>query len=331
MAGESAEQLARRQRERAERLMRSAAKYERGAHGERATGAVLDALRQEGWAVFHDVKWPGRPRANIDHVVLGPPGIYVIDSKNWSGRIDVRDNTFRCNGRRQDKTVAAAGDAALAVAGLVSAPAAATARSVLCFVRDEPLAGWCYDVMVCSTGNLREMLLTRPPALTPDHVRMAGLELDIAFRSAAQAAVPASAPRPAGRRPVPMPRVTTPPPRRHNSSGRKKHGLRRQLFGLLLFVTLAMVGLSQLPRLATLSDDIATAIVPQPAARYDSCKELRAAYPNGVGTTAGVHSPRGRQHLPSVDSALYSANSALDKDRDGIACERRHRARSPRG
>ncbi|ABL83308.1 hypothetical protein Noca_3808 [Nocardioides sp. JS614] len=321
MAGESAEQLARRQRERAERLLRSAQMYERGAHGERATATILDALRHEGWAVFHDVKWPGRPRANIDHVVVGPPGIYVIDSKNWSGRIDVRDNTFRCDGRKQDKIVAAAGDAALAVAGLVSAPAAATARSVLCFVREEHLAGWCYDVMVCSTGNLREMLLTRPPALTVDQARMAGLELDIAFRAAAQSTVPASAARPVGRRPMPTPRVTAPPPRRHSPKSRKRHGLQRQLFGLLLVVVVAMVGLTQLPRLASLSDDVAKAIVPQPAVSYDSCKELRGVYPNGVGTTAGVDSLH-RKQLPVVDMAVYAANRALDTDHDWIACER---------
>lgn len=322
MAGESAEQLTRRQRERAERLLRSAQMYERGAHGERATATILDALRHEGWAVFHDVKWPGRPRANIDHVAVGPPGIYVIDSKNWSGRIDVRDNTFRCDGRKQDKIVAAAGDAALAVAGLVSAPAAATARSVLCFVREEHLAGWCYDVMVCSTGNLRGMLLTRPSALTADQVRMAGLELDIAFRSAAQAAVSTPVPRPSGRMHMPMPRVATPPPPRRSSRSRKKRGLGRQLFGLLLFVVVAMVGLTQLPRLADLGDNIAKTIVPQPAARYDSCKELRASYPNGVGTSAAVDGLRRRQHLPAVDGALYAASSGLDKDDDGIACER---------
>ena len=302
--------------------------YERGAHGERATAAILDALRHEGWAVFHDVKWPGRPRANIDHVVVGPPGIYVIDSKNWSGRIDVRDNTFRCKGRRQDKTVAAAGDAALAVAGLVSAPAAATARSVLCFVREEHLAGWCYDVMVCSTGNLREMLLTRPPALTPVQVRMAGLELDIAFRSAAQAAIPSPAQRPVGGRQMPMPRVPTPSPRRHNSRSRKKRG--PQLFGLLLLVVLAMIGVTQLPRLASLSDLVVKAIVPQPAVSYDSCKELRVVYPNGVGTTAGVDALR-RKQLPAVDMAVYAANSALDTDHDWIACERGQNPPSPRG
>ena len=198
MAGESAHELARRQREKAERLLRSAEMYERGGDGERVVGAILDQLRQEGWEVFHDVRWPGRQRANLDHVVVGPPGVFVIDAKNWSGRIEVRDQTFRRDGRRQDRTVAAAGEAALAVQPLLSPEVGVTTRSVLCFVRDEPLSGWCYDVMICSSANLREMLLGRPPVLTPDQVRSAAVELQLGFQAAARS-MPAPPPRPGAR------------------------------------------------------------------------------------------------------------------------------------
>jgi hypothetical protein len=57
---------------------------------------------------------------------------------------------------------------------------------VLCFVRDQPLAGRCHDVLVCSTANLRETLRARPAALTPDQVRTAALELQRAFRVTAR-------------------------------------------------------------------------------------------------------------------------------------------------
>ncbi len=140
MAGESAHEVARWQREKAERLLRSAEMWERGGDGEQAVGVILDQLRAEGWEVFHDVRWPGRPRANLDHVAIGPTGVFVIDAKNWSGRIDVRGQTFRRDGWRQDRTVAAAGDAALAVAALLNPDAGAVTRSALCFVRDEPVS-----------------------------------------------------------------------------------------------------------------------------------------------------------------------------------------------
>lgn len=89
MAGESAREFARRQREKAARLEGSAERWERGAQGEDVTAAALDDLAGRGWTTFHDVRWPGRPRANIDHIVVGPTGVFVIDTKNWSGDIRV--------------------------------------------------------------------------------------------------------------------------------------------------------------------------------------------------------------------------------------------------
>src|SRR3954452_9111449 len=136
MAGESARDLAKRQRDKAARLLKAADLYERGAAGEEGTAAGLHGLPAEQWVLFHDVRCPGRERANVDHVAVGPPGVFVIDSKNWTGRIEVRDNSFWCGGRRQDRTVAAASEAALAIAGLLGAPASGTVHSALCFVRD---------------------------------------------------------------------------------------------------------------------------------------------------------------------------------------------------
>jgi len=31
--------------------------------------------------VFHDLAVPGNTSANIDHLVIGPTGVFVIDSK----------------------------------------------------------------------------------------------------------------------------------------------------------------------------------------------------------------------------------------------------------
>lgn len=61
-----------------------------GAQGERALGALLDRLRDEGMAVLHDRRIPGS-RANIDHLVVCPAGVFVIDAKNYKGRVERRD------------------------------------------------------------------------------------------------------------------------------------------------------------------------------------------------------------------------------------------------
>ncbi len=154
MAGESARAVAQRQRAKAERLARSATLWERGAEGEEATAGALGQLPSGTWTVFHDVKWPGRRYANVDHIVVGPPGVFVIDSKNWSGQVAVKDGVLRQDGRSREKDVAAAAEAGLAVARLVPLLEPHLVHPVLCFVRDDELSGWARDVMVCSTSNV---------------------------------------------------------------------------------------------------------------------------------------------------------------------------------
>jgi len=165
MAGESAREEARRARERAARLARRAEMFEKGAEGESATAAVLAAL-PPGWAALHGVQWPSRRLANIDHILVGPGGIFVIDSKNWSGRISLQSGRLRQNGRSREKAVAGCADAGLAIAELAG-PHAGKVFPVLCFTTDEPLTGWSRDVMVCSTATLSQLLLSRPTVLQP--------------------------------------------------------------------------------------------------------------------------------------------------------------------
>jgi hypothetical protein len=61
-----------------------------GAHGEETAGHYLDALRAEGMAVLHDRRIPGS-KANIDHIVIGPAGVFIVDPKNYRGRVEQRD------------------------------------------------------------------------------------------------------------------------------------------------------------------------------------------------------------------------------------------------
>lgn len=49
-----------------------------GMRGERAVDEALNPLRAEGYHVFHDL--PGR-RGNVDHVIVGPAGVFAIETK----------------------------------------------------------------------------------------------------------------------------------------------------------------------------------------------------------------------------------------------------------
>jgi hypothetical protein len=58
----------------------------RGAAGERRTARLLAPLERHGWAILHDLAIPGSA-ANIDHLVIGPGGVFVIDSRQYRGRL----------------------------------------------------------------------------------------------------------------------------------------------------------------------------------------------------------------------------------------------------
>jgi hypothetical protein len=59
-----------------------------GAAGERRTARLLAQLERHGWVVLHDLAVPGS-RANIDHLAIGPGGVFVIDSKQYRGRLQL--------------------------------------------------------------------------------------------------------------------------------------------------------------------------------------------------------------------------------------------------
>jgi len=58
-----------------------------GARGEERVGAVLAGLEADGWQAIHDVSLG---RGNVDHVLVGPGGIFAIETKSHRGRIAVR-------------------------------------------------------------------------------------------------------------------------------------------------------------------------------------------------------------------------------------------------
>jgi len=62
------------------------ASWRQGAKGEQQTARLLAKLEREGWRVLHDLAIPGS-RVNVDHLAIGPGGVWVIDSKLWGRRV----------------------------------------------------------------------------------------------------------------------------------------------------------------------------------------------------------------------------------------------------
>ena len=108
-----------------------------GLEARRRTQGALRPLERRGWQVSHDI--PLREGGRVDHLVVGPHGVYVLASCAWSGVVTVdqkgatvtppHDPAAAWTARGQHRTLPPAAVAvvrALSVAtgGAVSAPRA---------------------------------------------------------------------------------------------------------------------------------------------------------------------------------------------------------------
>lgn len=76
------------------RSVSSVPAWRRPSMAERRTEAQLKKLERSGYRTLHARAIPGS-EAQIDHVVVGPTGIYAVDSENWDKRLPVRVQSHR--------------------------------------------------------------------------------------------------------------------------------------------------------------------------------------------------------------------------------------------
>jgi hypothetical protein len=89
------------------KVLKKITKLKQGRDGERAVGQYLESLREQGVKVFHDI--PG-DNFNLDHVLVAPSGVYVIETKTYSkpdkGKTKIiytGDTLIHHNGFKDDK------------------------------------------------------------------------------------------------------------------------------------------------------------------------------------------------------------------------------------
>ena len=101
-------------RERAAALARkAAARYNIQPHVERDVLAALAPLTEIGYHLLPNRGWPGLRNSQVDLIVVGPSGLYVVDTKSWS---DVTIEAGRIYRQDTDVTDDLAGLADLAYA-----------------------------------------------------------------------------------------------------------------------------------------------------------------------------------------------------------------------
>jgi Nuclease-related domain len=160
--------------------------WQRGAAGERRTARLLAPLERHGWAVLHDLAIPGT-QANIDHLVIGPGGVVVIDSKQYRGRLHLDPHGFLWRGRhllistlRKVRWAADQADEILGVAEVqVAAIVAVHGASV-------PWGRLQADgVTVAPARRVPDLLRALPPVLGPERVAWLADRARLRFRPAA--------------------------------------------------------------------------------------------------------------------------------------------------
>ena len=58
-----------------------------GAAGERRVAAALETLPPDHLVLHDRLLLPGLSESNLDHVVVGPSGVLLVDAKNWAGNV----------------------------------------------------------------------------------------------------------------------------------------------------------------------------------------------------------------------------------------------------
>jgi hypothetical protein len=84
----------------------------RGIRGEERIGRLLAELEPEGYRALHEVDIG---RGDADHVLVGPTGVFVIETKEWQGRFYPRGGRLMFNQRPADEVVSQVTAAAIVI------------------------------------------------------------------------------------------------------------------------------------------------------------------------------------------------------------------------
>jgi hypothetical protein len=168
------------------------AAWREGAEGERRTARHLEGLADAGFIVFHDRRVPGYG-GNLDHVAIGPTGVWAIETKSWTGKVEIDGNQLMVRGHPRDKAVDQVFREATAVQialGEALSPLGVTVTPVLCLHRARMpfFAKAVQGVRIASGKQLVGILRTGDARLTPEQVQALAREAERILKPAVRRA-----------------------------------------------------------------------------------------------------------------------------------------------
>ena len=160
--------------------------WRRGAAGERRTARLLGPLERQGWAVLHDLAVP-HSRANLDHLVIGPGGVFVIDSKQYRGQLQLDSSGRLWHGRDPlAPALRAVSFEADQAAQALPDPGVAVVPVVAVHGAQVPWGKVVMDgVPVVPARRLPSMLRALPAVLGPERVAAVADQARVRFHAAA--------------------------------------------------------------------------------------------------------------------------------------------------
>jgi nuclease-like protein len=146
--------------------------WRRGAAGERVTAWWLGRL-PDGWHLFNDVP-VGQRGANIDHVVVGPAGVFTVNAKNLTGKVWVSPTEIRHNGHKTDFLRKSVFEATRASTLLSAATQTnVDVQAVLAILADDwTVVGHPVDVFVGPPRGVKDRLRRLEPTLSTRDVTL---------------------------------------------------------------------------------------------------------------------------------------------------------------
>lgn len=159
-------------------LKKRAGDAERGARGEETVEEKIMGL-PDGYESFHDLAFDG---FNIDHVVVGPTGVYVVETKSHNGKVTANGDALLLNGRPPEKDfINQTWSQTYHIKNLLKERTGKEwpVKPVLCFSRAfvearRPVKG----VDVVNGGYLTKFITMKKPVLSPEDIAVlvAGLK-----------------------------------------------------------------------------------------------------------------------------------------------------------
>ncbi len=160
--------------------------WQRGAQGERHLARLLAPLEANGWTVLHDLAVP-RSAANLDHLVIGTPGVFAIDAKHYRGPLHLSHDGQLWHGRYPlAAALSATRWAADKVQATLGAPDIDVVPIVAVVGAPVPFGQVSVNgVPVVAAGSLPGLLRALPPVLAAERAAWAAATARTRLRPAA--------------------------------------------------------------------------------------------------------------------------------------------------